>query len=271
MTQDVWLAAHPYLQPVADLHARVAAAVATVSMPGVCIPSWQNYTGDFHAGVPLLRSSRISIDLAPAETVVTSLVERLASKPLPGKLAQECRTLNAELHGDPNMPRRAVAWLLDGDSSAPVRPGLLHYLGWTVLSHYLGPVVSAFSGWRDEERWLRNYCPTCGATPAMAQLVGTDPGRLRLLSCGRCGTRWRFRRTGCPFCENHDDHRLAVVAVEGDGGLRIDHCDACGGYLKTYSGEGNERVLLADWTSLHLDILARDRGLKQLASSLYEL
>jgi hypothetical protein len=30
-------------------------------------------------------------------------------------------------------------------------------------------------------------------------------------------------------------------------------------------------VLLADWTSLHLDVLARDRGLKRLAASLYEL
>jgi hypothetical protein len=30
-------------------------------------------------------------------------------------------------------------------------------------------------------------------------------------------------------------------------------------------------VLLADWTSLHLDVVALDRGLKRLASSLYEL
>ena len=51
----------------------------------------------------------------------------------------------------------------------------------------------------------------------------------------------------------------------------IDYCEACGGYLKTYDGEGNESVLLADWTSLHLDILARDRGLKRRAASLYDL
>jgi hypothetical protein len=43
------------------------------------------------------------------------------------------------------------------------------------------------------------------------------------------------------------------------------------GYLKTYEGEGNEVVLLADWTSLHLDLLARDRGLKRLAASLHEV
>ena len=34
---------------------------------------------------------------------------------------------------------------------------------------------------------------------------------------------------------------------------------------------GGESVLLADWTSLHLDIVARDRGLMRCAESLYQL
>jgi FdhE protein len=103
----------------------------------------------------------------------------------------------------------------------------------------------------------------------MAQLVGADPGRKRLLSCGCCGTRWQFKRTGCPFCDT-DSQRLASVAIEGEPVLRIDHCESCGGYLKTYNGEGNETLLLSDWSSLHLDLIAHDRGLKRLASSLYQ-
>ena len=137
------------------------------------------------------------------------------------------------------------------------------------MARYLRPVVNAFDGWRDEDRWLRRYCPTCGSLPAMAQLVGADPGRKRLLSCGCCGTRWQFKRTGCPFCET-DAQRLASVTIEGEGGLRIDHCESCGGYLKTYDGQGNEALLLSDWSSLHLDLIAHDRGLKRLAASLYE-
>ena len=176
---------------------------------------------------------------------------------MPEPLATACRDLEAELETT--------------DSRSPAHPGLLRYLGWVVLVRYLAPVVSAFDAWRDEERWLRNYCPTCGEPPTMAQLVGKDPGRLRMLSCGRCRTRWRYSRTGCPFCDAQGDHRLAVVAVEGEAGLRIDYCDACSGYLKTYDGEGSESVLLADWTSLHLDMIARDRGLKRLAASLYDL
>jgi FdhE protein len=271
MTRDVWLARHPYLQPLADLHARVDTALAAVFIPSPAVPIWDDYLDEFYAGVPLLRSSKISIDLNPVETGVAALLGALPSKSLPGRLVEEIRTLDAELHHDPDAPRRAVAWLLDSDSFALTSPGLLQYLGWTVLARYLHPIVRAFESWRDEERWLRNYCVTCGGPPAMAQLVGIDPGRLRLLSCGRCGTRWRYRRTGCPFCEKEGDHRLTVIAVEGEDGLRIDNCEACGGYLKTYNGEGSESVLLADWTSLHLDIVALDRGLKRLALSLYEL
>jgi len=60
-------------------------------------------------------------------------------------------------------------------------------------------------------------------------------------------------------------------SVEGEGGLRIEYCDGCLAYLKTYDGEGSEAVPLADWTSLHLDLLARERGLKRMAASLYEV
>ena len=234
MTPDLWLQRHRYLQPVADVHAVVEAAVAGIALPAAPIPDWDDYAADFHAGVPLLRSPAAAFDFAAVETAVHSLVETLAAAPLP-------------------------------------HTGLPGFLGWVVLARYLAPVVSAFDAWRNEERWLRNYCPTCGERPAMAQLVGKDPGRLRKLSCGRCRTRWRYRRTGCPFCDAQDEYRLAALTVEGEAGLRIDYCDVCSGYLKTYDGEGSESVLLADWTSLHLDMIARDRGLRRLAASLYDL
>src|SRR6476469_6851884 len=100
---------------------------------------------------------------------------------------------------------------------------------------------------------MRPYCPTCGSLPAMSHLVGTDPGRQRFLCCGRCATKWRFGRTVCPFCEG-ESHKVASATADGEHGLRIDHCDACRAYLKTYAGHGSEAVLLADWTSLHLDL-----------------
>jgi FdhE protein len=204
--------------------------------------------------------------------MAAALVERLASGASPEWLVAGSQALDADLRRAPNVSRRIVDFLLepqDDETLAPPFPGLLRYLAWTAMARFLRPVVIAFDGWRDEDRWLRRYCPTCGSLPAMAQLVGADPGRKRLLSCGCCGTRWQFKRTGCPFCES-DAQRLASLTIEGERGLRIDHCESCGGYLKTYDGQGSESLLLSDWSSLHLDLIAHDRGLKRLASSLYE-
>jgi FdhE protein len=271
VTEDVWLSTHAYLQPVAQLHAVVHTTVAGIPNEDPYVPIWDDYTADFQQGVPLLESSAVVIDLTASANAVMLLVEKMSSVLLSTKLALETKSLHSELRSDPHAPRRAIAWLLDRDVYASACPGLLRYFGWTALARHLRPLVHAFAGWRDEEQWLRSYCPTCGSRPSMAQLAGTDPGRIRLLSCGRCKTRWRYRRTGCPFCENQNDHRLAALAVEGEGGLRIDYCEACRGYLKTYDGEGSEHVFLADWTSIHLDIIAHERGLIRSAASLYEV
>jgi FdhE protein len=257
-THDIWLAGHRYLQSVADVCALVEAAAARAPGPDSGSPRWEDYLADFHAGVPLIVSERAAIDVGDPVAIVASVLDRLQELPVPASLASRCRALHDDLRSAHEAQPRVEA-------------GLFRVLLWAVLARQLRPVIDAFAQWRDEDRWLRNYCPTCGDPPAMAQLTGQDPGRLRLLSCGSCRTRWRYRRMGCPFCENPDNHRLSVVGVEGERPLRIDFCESCRGYLKTYDGQGSEDVMLADWTSLHLDFIARDRGLQRRARSLYDI
>ena len=269
MKRDAWVAAHPYLKPVADLHALVDAIAAEISVPAAPIPKFDAYIVDYQAGVPLLQSERVTFDLFPAEEILDSFLTKLGTSNLPGRLPEECRGLQVELERHRNSPIQSLAGPLETDSPTTTYPGLLRYLGWTALAIHLRSVVIAFGTWREEDGWLRNYCPTCGSAPTMAHLIATGDGRARHLSCGCCHTFWRYRRRGCPFCEDADDRRLAVISFEGECGLRIDCCQACGGYLKTYTGD-NE-VLLADWTSLHLDVVANDRGLKRRAASLYEI
>ena len=269
MTRDQWLEAHPYLQQLGGVCAQVERALAELESLDARIPDWDDYRQDFLAGVPLLASADAAVDLEPGGRMAAALVQGIAAATSPAWLADEARALDTDLRRAPKVSHLIADFLLGDETWTPPSPGLLRFLAWTAMARFLRPVVNAFAAWRDEARWLRRYCPTCGSLPAMAQLAGKDPGRTRLLACGCCGTRWRFTRTGCPFCET-DAQRLASVNVAGECGLRIDHCEPCGGYLKTYDGEGDEALLLADWTSLHLDLVASDRGLKKLAASLYE-
>lgn len=265
MSTDPWLKAHPYLAPLASLCARIDAAAAGLELAGPAIPDWSAHLADYQAGVPLLQSSAIALDLEPAGRWVVALLARLAQDPPPGRAGAEIRALAAELRAE-----GVVDWLLSGEGLAPCAPGMLRFLGWNGLARELAPLVEAFANWRVEERWMQRYCPTCGSPPAMSQLVGTDPGRRRLLACGCCRTRWRFARTRCPFCEN-DSQRLSVITFEAEPRLRLDHCESCRGYVKTYVGEGEEALLLSDWSSLHLDLVALDRGLGRRCASLFEL
>jgi len=270
MTREDWLATHAFLEPVARLVARAEAAAAGIACPAAELPQWSDYAADYEAGVALLRSADVAIDLAPAGVMTLALLDALAESAPTDRVAADARMLGAELAREPGGAQRVADVLLGEDAGNVASPGLLRFLGWTAARRFLQPVLVAFAKWRDQERWQRSHCPVCGALPAMAQLVGVDPGRMRFLACGCCSSRWRYRRTACPFCED-DSQRLQVLAVEGEGGLRLDHCLLCRGYLKTYAGQGNEDVMLADWTSLHLDVLAHDRGLERKAASLYSL
>jgi FdhE protein len=105
----------------------------------------------------------------------------------------------------------------------------------------------------------------------MAQLVEREAGRERQLVCGCCATRWSYRRLGCPYCGNEAAERLALLELEGPAGLRLDVCESCKGYLKTYTGQGEEALFLADWPTLVLDAMAGERGYTRRGASLFEL
>ena len=232
---------------------------------------WEDYAADFRAGVPLLRSLDAGIDLEAGGRAVLALVERLASNPAGGKLAADVSTLREELRAAGASPGRVMDFLLGEETLAPSSPGLLRFLGWTAMARHLGPVVTSFAAWRDEERWLRSTCPTCGSPPAMAQLVGADPGRMRLLSCGCCGTRWRYSRTGCPFCEK-DVRKLASLSVERGGRPEDRLVRVVQGLSEDVRRRGRRGRAASPTGRRSISTSSpHDRGLKRLAASLYEL
>ena len=268
-----WLETHPYLAPIARVEAVVAEAGGPA--PAIAEPRWEAYRKDYQQGVSLLRSGAAGIDLSgPAAEVLGRLIEALAESSLPQTLLDSSRALRGEFRRDPGATAQVIRGLVAGEEEGgrpPAQRGLLFYLGWTAVSRALAPVVSSFERWREEEAWNHGHCPTCGASPLLAWLEPGEAGRRRRLICGCCATRWSFRRIGCPRCGNDDSGRLAILEVEGEEGLRLDFCENCKGYLKTYSGSGDPPRWLADWTTLHLDIIARQRGYQRKGNSLYQL
>ncbi len=210
------------------------------------------------AGTPLLHGPAAGPVIAEAARLLPGLAAAMARAELPAKLNADCRALGRELDCDPEAAERLVRAALSGEA-----PGIGAFLSWKALARALPPL--------DLSRWNRSDCPACGALPAMAQLRETGRGRERALVCGRCATRWSWRRIGCPYCENDAEEDLAVLEPAAGNGFRIDVCRRCNAYLKTYLGEGEPASALSDWSTLHLDAACAERGLQRRGPSLYHL
>ncbi|MEW6586108.1 MAG: formate dehydrogenase accessory protein FdhE, partial [Nitrospirota bacterium] len=123
----------------------------------------------------------------------------------------------------------------------------------------------------DLKNWLRGYCPICGSVPAMSLLKGEGQ---RYFLCSFCGFQWPSERLKCPFCENRDQQKLHYFFEEGLEAYRIDLCDQCHQYIKTVDSRrlGYESDLtLEDITTVHLDILASEKGFKRAGLSRWGL
>jgi FdhE protein len=115
----------------------------------------------------------------------------------------------------------------------------------------------------DPEAWLKGYCPICGSPPSLS-LLKEETGK-RYLLCSYCGYEWRIDRLLCPFCNNKDQKSLHYLFAEGEEGHRIDICEKCHQYIKTidYRKLEESDPVMEDLATLHLDILASQKGYKR--------
>jgi len=142
-----------------------------------------------------------------------------------------------------------------------------------------GPVLEkAASGLEPigREEWTGSACPVCGDVPQCSAIVeesgGFMQGAPRYLICGRCATWWAFPRAVCPTCGEDDSRRQGPFAAEGRSWARVDACDTCAGYIKTFDlreAEARDVVpLVDDVASITLDVWAHEKGLSRPGLSL---
>jgi FdhE protein len=79
------------------------------------------------------------------------------------------------------------------------------------------------------------------------------------------------KRLGCPHCGNEDEETLQIFELAEQTELRLEVCNLCRGYLKTWVGNSEAPLYFSDWATLHLDATAAQRGYVRLGHSLYEI
>ncbi|MDQ3985757.1 MAG: formate dehydrogenase accessory protein FdhE [Actinomycetota bacterium] len=127
---------------------------------------------------------------------------------------------------------------------------------------------------RDE--WAGRACPLCGDLAQAAVIVEESGGFLqgspRYLVCRRCAGWWAYPRAVCPSCGEDDSRRISSYSPDGQRWVRVDVCDNCRTYVKTFDLREPEASevdpLVDDVATLTLDVWAHERGLQRFSPSL---
>jgi FdhE protein len=275
MTHKVWLARHTFLEPIARLETTVEEVIKALPERGFIETNFEPYSADFREGVALLRSETLGRKLLlQSAGTFEHFALALSKAPIHEALASKVRELYEHIHKTPGQIDQALVSIATEAEQASSLPhlGTARYIAWTALAHALAPTIAAFDAWKENATWSHGYCPVCGNAPLLSVLTEQEAGRQRSLVCGLCKVQWKVKRLGCPHCATEDEDKLAILELADEPDLRLEVCNGCKGYLKTWAGEGKVAPpYFSDWATLHLDAMATERGYLRLGASLYEL
>lgn len=156
------------------------------------------------------------------------------------------------------------AWLDDPADPEPVLGFWVRVAAGPILE---GARAAIATPSRDD--WTGAACPACGG-PAQASVIAEESGEFmggspRSLVCGRCAGWWTFPRAMCTWCGEADPRRLPSYIPDERKAVRIDGCETCSSYVKTFDlreAGGIELVpLVDDVATVSLDLWANDQGL----------
>lgn len=276
-TLDEYLKKHPFLKETAGLHLGLEKILSQLVKP-VSFPEQAELIDDTKDGLPLLQQA--GLQQMMAEAAAASLGDMLAG--LSGLMAPAMMKEAIEkwqgwaAQAEPAAIQQLFGFLMrqeDGEIHAlaevdQLNEAMIRFLGWALINVLVPERVKDPSFWEYEAKWKRNYCPVCGRQAVLAQLRKEKQGRARYLICDGCHTVWPHKRVGCVYCENDDLKKMHILEPDGEPAMRLDVCDECRTYLKTYLEEGEEDVYLREWATIHLDLLGEEQGLHKKGSVL---
>lgn len=199
-------------------------------------------------------AGRLEIEVNQAVDALTA-----AGSTLPPALAE----LGTELVTGPALPDALLTWL---DDPTLVDPRWAFWIGLAAAPIF--EVAASRVEVPGRTAWSGSACPVCGGLPQISAIAEESgefmAGSPRYLICGRCATWWTWPRATCPACGQDDSRRLVSYIADGHRGVRLDACDLCRGYIKTFDlrveGSGPVIPLVDDVATLTLDIWAHEQG-----------
>jgi FdhE protein len=269
----------PELGDVLDLQEQLIRVSLTSARPAEAQPfplPREQLAARVRAGVPMLHDQPAHVDVQFAADLFSRLVNLLQQRE-DAELQAGLDALVSAATDSRLDPQRLFgeAFVQHGDHLAEIalQTGVDAGLLSTVAAQSVAPLLRAYAerllplvervddGSPEGAVWQRGYCPVCGGWPSLAELRGVELALF--LRCAACGSGWRSNRLRCPYCGNDDYRSLQTLTIEGEKRFRISVCEQCQGYLKVgnaFDPPPPQLLALDDATSLHLDVVAIERG-----------
>jgi len=144
---------------------------------------------------------------------------------------------------------------------------LLEVFSYLVLKPIVEEELLKFQKKLEKIKWNEAFCPFCGFSPSYA-LIEQEEG-FKYLNCSLCGHMWRFPRLLCINCKKE---LKEYFYDPDDQTCRIELCNECKNYIKVFDARGNiygYPPLVKDLITLHMDVIAKEKGFTKESGSLF--
>lgn len=275
-----WIRERPFLKELGQFHLLIDSILENVQVERGELETLNSAKEEFQRGIPLFKCESFVEPFTDAACQAFEALSGLAEyEEVPQPFRENCLILQKALLKNNDLAATVIKSLIQNDLQAlsaaadefDLNAGMVRFLGWTAIAHAIKPYLPEIMEWEEKQGWKKEYCPTCGALPNMAQLKRSNKGRRRHLVCGCCKTTWVYKRLVCPYCHNEDQEQMVIMEIDEEEDIRVDVCKSCNGYIKVYTSQGEEEITLADWSTIHLDLLVKEKGYLKMGTHLLEV
>jgi len=198
-------------------------------------------------------SLREQLDLEVPMRWLSALID-IVEKHGPAKLAEEARRVSAAPREE---HRQIFVEFLQTDAPTSYLPS--SFFARVLLQPYAEFLALRLTV---PAQYSRSLCPLCGSRPQFAVLRPEGDGGKRHLACSLCLTEWEFRRIICPVCDEVDPFKLPRYSPEDPIAVRVDACDTCKSYLKSFDMTVNGLLVpeVDEIATVPLDLWASQHG-----------